>query len=850
MSPFDECSGGYEDLKVRKQRRKSRSSTNNEPVRDINDFYPPPFLPSSSDSGVLSCCSSSNKASSRYTTPPSRMVSDSEDTPKANVVMKRDISVGAFLKAELLTPPTSIDLLRASFDQGTLLGGEGVGGSAALCLERNRDEYGLLDGNATQVIRLSRRQNAGPDLPAKKKMFSRVLSGFNLLGRSNSIIGSRSGNVQIKRVISASRGQMGNEKIRSSSETNPASLKLRSAIVPNHRPTLSESGSTNAASTGPSEPGLTSPNSVSSHAPSVTEGAGFRTLTTPLIAPLLQANLIVTPELESIDTEDSRSFWVAIEVTGDVVNPELDRTVPASAKSGLDVVLLVDLSINTSAATSISCRDVCSSVVSLLEPSTDRLAILTSYTNSPSQSKTYDAHVVLPLQPVDSQKFLKALDAVTGPDSNAMLLDSGLDHAIDAAFDVFLHSGPLGYGRDRELAGETYGHLFLISRDPPEVIDPPKGCEAVQVHLVNPSAVPWTGAQASNNGWQLDANSSQNLINPWVRSGLSSSLEAVIRHARLGISPGQLRDLVVYMEPMSNCEVEAVMGGTRHRGLSPGQRVLVFVKLSVGLHSLEPLPALALGLQDQDVQTSTHLLEQLDVILGQATTDILRVEVKYKHSLFSMDTNLSVTSTARLRRHLRHSSWDPLSGGQLSSGFENYQTRVQRHLGHFIASNHSPVQALSALEDMFGEAAALPVYFKRLREELRHRVLVGVRPNTLRRQAPLEESPTFRHSKTNGRRLNPTSGTRNLGVPVVSKELMRIPSKESVDEARRIWLEMRKRARGRESERDFSDCMPMRDENLMKIAEKALSNKRSLGADTLKSIATGRRKSGLFAPWL
>jgi hypothetical protein len=497
-----------------------------------------------------------------------------------------------------------------------------------------------------------------------------------------------------------------------------------------------------------------------------------------------------------------------------------------------------------------SCRDVCSSVVSLLEPSTDRLAILTSYAIRSSQSKTHNAHVLFPLQPIDSEKSLEAIDAMTVPDSNGVPLDSDLDRAIDAAFDVFLRSKPPDHRRNKDLIAETYGHLFLISRDPPKMIDLPKGCEAVQIHLVNPSAVPWAGTQGSNNGWQLDANSSQSssLINPWICSGLSSSLEAVIRHARLGISPGQLKDVAIYMEPMSNCEVEAVMGETRHRGLSPGQRILVFVKLSVGLHSLKPLPALTHGLQDRDVQTSTHLLEQLDVILGQATTEILRVEVKYKHSLFSMDTNLSVTSTARLRRHLRHSSWDPLSGSQLSNSFENYHSRVQRHLGHFIASNHSPVQALSALEDMFGEAAALPTcpaYFKRLREELRHRARICVRPDVLQKEAQPGGLPTFRHSK-----MNPTTRTQNLGASVVNRELMRIPSKESIDEARRIWLEMRKRARGRGSERDFSDYMPVRDENLIKIAEKALSNKRSLGADTLKSIATGRRKSGLFAPWL
>ncbi|KAI9780979.1 MAG: hypothetical protein M1839_006418 [Geoglossum umbratile] len=465
------------------------------------------------------------------------------------------------------------------------------------------------------------------------------------------------------------------------------------------------------------------------------------------------------------------------------------------------------------------------------------------------------AHVLFPLQPVDSEKFLKALDAVTGPNGNTVSLDGDLDHAIEAAFDVFLRSKPLDDSGNRNLVTGTYGHLFLISRDPPKMIELPKGCEAVQIHLVNPSAVPWAGTQRSNNGWQLDTNSSQNPspINPCFHSGLSSSLETVIGHARLGNSPGQLKDLVIYMEPMSNCEVEAVMGETRHRGLSPGQRILVFVKLSVGLHSLERPLAPAPGLQGHGVQTSTHLLEQLDAILGQVTTEILKVEVKYKHSLFSVDTNVSETSTVKLRRHFQHSSWNPLLEGQPSGSSESYQSRVQRHLSHFIASNHSPVQALSALEDMFGEAAALsacPPYFERLREELRHRAWVDARSDGLQNEAPLDELPTFGHHKSNSERSNAATRARHPGVLIANKRPMRMPSKESVDEARRIWLEMRKRARGRESVREFSDCMPVRDENLMKIAEKALSNKRSLGADTLKSIATSRRKSGLFAPWL
>jgi hypothetical protein len=152
---------------------------------------------------------------------------------------------------------------------------------------------------------------------------------------------------------------------------------------------------------------------------------------------------------------------------------------------------------------------------------------------------------------------------------------------------------------------------------------------------------------------------------------------------------------------------------------------------------------------------------------------------------------------------------------------------------------------------MFGETTtplACPAYFEQLRRELKHRVWISDRPDRLQNEVSSHgdsglTSP-FDHSKISSDRLDTTS------TAIVNKRLVRIPSKESVDEARRIWVEMRKKARGRESIRELSGYMPVSDENLMKIAEKALSNKRSLGADTLKSIATGRRKSGLFAPWL
>src|SRR5262245_18421029 len=93
-----------------------------------------------------------------------------------------------------------------------------------------------------------------------------------------------------------------------------------------------------------------------------------------------------------------------------------------------------------SLATFVTSRDICSSMVSLLDPYADRLAILTSYANSSARHKIYKAHVLFPLQPANFGKVHEALDSMARPNNNLSSLDNNLDHAIKAAFDMFLGS--------------------------------------------------------------------------------------------------------------------------------------------------------------------------------------------------------------------------------------------------------------------------------------------------------------------------------------------------------------------------------------------------------------------------
>lgn len=77
---------------------------------------------------------------------------------------------------------------------------------------------------------------------------------------------------------------------------------------------------------------------------------------------------------------------------------------------------------------------------------------------------------------------------------------------------------------------------------------------------------------------------------------------------------------------------------------------------------------------------------------------------------------------------------------------------------------------------------------------------------------------------------------------------------EGDDKARQIWHFMRQDSKGRRAglTRNSSESLirlESASESLRAIRQKALRNKRSVGADTLRSFAVGAR-DGIDAPWL
>jgi hypothetical protein len=267
-------------------------------------------------------------------------------------------------------------------------------------------------------------------------------------------------------------------------------------------------------------------------------------------------------------------------------------------------------------------------------------------------------------------------------------------------------------------------------------------------------------------------------------------------------------------------------------------------------------------------------------MLGEAITDVVTIEVSYRHSLLPFDTTLTTMATASVRRHMPDTPWSP-NRSPTKETCESNQEQVQKHLAFFIATTHTPRDGLSALDDIFGDAdcrSSCPSFMKQVIEELTYRARVTERSHALTHseteQLPeLEgdfvfESQLADITNRQERDLDPDSTPTQAqhSSPVAASPY---PSPtEKGDDATKIWRSMRKSskvasttpthrpatARGENTPPSSSHPSPVRD-HMSELKRAALRNQRSVGQDTLYSIALSesRRPSGggsESAPWL
>jgi len=320
----------------------------------------------------------------------------------------------------------------------------------------------------------------------------------------------------------------------------------------------------------------------------------------------------------------------------------------------------------------------------------------------------------------------------------------------------------------------------------------------------------------------------------WVAVEITGVLRA--EGARVNISEdlrqyGSLNHMQIEIVAGENCRVLEVTDNLREpKTIRAGQTYLVLIKVRLGSIIV---PAKA----TRGSSTSDELIADLENHLDGTVAYYLTIRLSYRHSHirhenqtdFSTEYGIAAHTTTMIteaksyiKRHNLNSAWSPRTSRAL-----NGESIEPKALTNIIQSHLPADQAREVLRKISDD-------------RFQARKLYG---RSSRNPSSSEETVKAR--------------TRTVSNIVAKIDPITVhpleEQSETTDPARKIWTEMRRTSRGRHHRSSISagtypraDCADVPrtissndaiDNERMRIKETALRNKRSVGADTLRSIA-------------
>lgn len=321
----------------------------------------------------------------------------------------------------------------------------------------------------------------------------------------------------------------------------------------------------------------------------------------------------------------------------------------------------------------------------------------------------------------------------------------------------------------------------------------------------------------------------------------------IIDQARIRPLTQELSDVQMKIKGRREYNVKELIKPPPLARMRAGQQLTAFIKVA-----LVPTQNQSPGKEEE----SDVLYEQLMQMLGEAETELLVIEVSFKHSLFPSQTRLTTKMSHYIRRVDKLSGW---TGPSITCQNE-YE--IEHNKALFVARTWPPDAALKRLQRKFKSEYFAPDHKSRLyliREELefqntRHelhkaRVESPAMQQTAHtgkdagnQQLPRDKRATLHVPDSTGQahaeaRSTPTSAAPNdtLATP------------QTRDAARQIWQHMRRDSRSASLptsdlqlqarvSNESLDRLEAEDATLREIRRQALQNKRSVGADTLRDF--------------
>jgi hypothetical protein len=350
-------------------------------------------------------------------------------------------------------------------------------------------------------------------------------------------------------------------------------------------------------------------------------------------------------------------------------------------------------------------------------------------------------------------------------------------------------------------------------------------------------------------------------------------LETLIQSAREESDSQGLSHVRVSVNSTEPCRVEKLLTPPRKATLYPGQCTTLFAKVRV--------PSIDTR-RSVDPASLEGLLNELHETLGTVRSELFKADVRYRHSLLPRNTELRTERACELIRTNRASQWGMSRGEEVKDGVE-----VEIEKAKFAARNYPPDVASKILHKKFGKfwsGSDGSSVLRRLREELEFQqeastevsnVAQSSTTATQHRDPESTRRSTLHFADTEALQVYNTApstpiheeGSTNIDLPNNGNDSDHGQNPDSVmiqDEARRIWRHMRRNSRAtsgvsnlsdasnhavsrtrqdeqqlqrRGSQESIVDRMAAADTRINEIRLKAIHNKRSVGAETLRDFS-------------
>ncbi|KAF1808703.1 hypothetical protein P152DRAFT_211705 [Eremomyces bilateralis CBS 781.70] len=426
---------------------------------------------------------------------------------------------------------------------------------------------------------------------------------------------------------------------------------------------------------------------------------------------------------------------------------------------------------------------------------------------------------------------------------------------------------------------------FIFSRTPMKYWSAMRRLAPSAIHVVLPPGSPCDVPHSRPSGWNIvptcaDMASLTDACGPGCTE-TGSRISDIMSLARAGVTLEKITDVSICARAGDGCQEQRVVGNTSLRVLRPGQVARLFMQIRV--------PALEHCLHSREhhrKNPADGAFHDLETLLGDIYTDVLNVEVSFRHSLFPNKSRVVIREDARVRRPDNTSFWANSDAAALSYSNSARIGRKQaiESLASLFAESYSPGKALSDIDELLIEMdydSSPNDSMGRLRDELDYRYRVEHKlpiPELSIHERSLHSVPSYTEvlsiDSQELLRLSPSvksvpsvgrSGSRCTIVHNISHKSSHEGSTTRLtpDRARVIWRHMRKDSRGkspvnvkhlRRRSKDNLKSLGGANSMMLRLKRKALLNKRSIGADSLRSMAFDIAEESRFerdyAPWM